>query len=253
MIDIHCHLLNHLDDGAQSLEESIAMAQQAVRNGFTDIIATPHHLKGSYLNDGDTVVEAVAAFNKELTQQQIPLIVHPGQEIALTPNLLQGLKNGGHISLAKSRYVLIEFPSAHIPLYTEELFRELKEQQLIPVIAHPERNQQLMLNKERLHRLLQMGALLQITWNSLMGQFGKRIKHNAEVLLAQNIVHFVATDAHDPKKRSLDIAKAQQVFTKKTTATQRDMIIANSQLLLDNAAVVSGDFKSIKPKRFLFF
>lgn len=214
MIDIHCHVLPAVDDGPLIKEESIDMCRQAVLNGYSDIIATPHHLNGIYINEKATIIKNVSELNRELQIQNIKLRIHPGQEIRIHNKLLQGLENEELLTLAGSKYVLIEFPTDHIPLYAYELLFRIKKAGYYPIIAHPERNLSIMKDINILERFISQGSLSQITWNSLNGYFGKRSKVIANKIIANKLAHFVASDAHSKTKRSFDsIAVKKQLYS----------------------------------------
>lgn len=153
MIDIHCHILPHLDDGAQTFEESYNMAKQAINEGITAIIATPHYQE-KYRNDKQTIVREAYRLNERLQAEDFPLSIHPGQEVRIFGEVLQEWQEGKIQTLADTNYMFIEFPSNHVPKYTERLFYDMQLEGLIPIIVHPERNQQLIEQPELLYRLV---------------------------------------------------------------------------------------------------
>ena len=116
MIDLHCHLLPGVDDGARTLEDSLAMAQQAVSEGISHILVTPHHKNGKYLNPKEAVVEATAALQAELNGRGIGLTLFPGQEVRINGELLEDIEKGDILFVDdEERYLLIEFPTMSIP------------------------------------------------------------------------------------------------------------------------------------------
>ncbi|CAM4067053.1 tyrosine-protein phosphatase [Listeria booriae] len=253
MIDIHCHILNQVDDGPKTETASLAMAQQAEAEGFTDIIATPHHLKGDYFNLRPSVVEHVAELNSAIKDNDINITVHVGQEIRLHGEIIEGLKNGDLASLAGSRYALIEFPTQSIPVFTEQLFYDLQMAGYVPVIAHPERNFEIMENPERLYEFVSHGALAQLTWSSLDGKFGKKSKKSSEILLENQLVHFLATDAHDTTRRPLLHKEIEERLVKKIGANQVQELKDNAIKVLKNDIIVADDYTVPSQKRFFLF
>ncbi|EKA2552425.1 tyrosine protein phosphatase [Listeria monocytogenes] len=253
MIDIHCHILNQLDDGANSMEQSILMAQQAVENGFTNIIATPHYLDSLFNAPGNVVLEATQKLRNILLQLQIPLTIHSGQEIAITNDIAKNIFIGENLSLANSKYVLIELPAHDFPIYTEEILFQLLLEGYIPVIAHPERNQKIIDDPTLIRSLVNRGSLVQITWGSLNGYFGKKSKKLCEYLLKNNLVHFIATDAHDIYKRSFNIIEAKIHLKSIISPEQQTYLQNNNIFLLQNKPIKQAEFKPLPSKRLFSF
>lgn len=201
MIDIHSHILPTLDDGAQDWRDALDLARAAAAEGIETILATPHHANGVYMNDARVVLEAVEEMNRRLADEGISLNVRPGQEIRIHDDLLEAWSRGELLSLAGSRYLLIELPTSSIPRGTLDLLHELKIMNLSPIIAHPERNAEIAAHPERLAELVAAGAYGQVTTHSLLGGFGKRIEQIAWNLCRQGLIHVVSSDAHHVTKR----------------------------------------------------
>jgi protein-tyrosine phosphatase len=208
MIDIHSHILPGLDDGSRDLEESLAMAKEAVREGIDTIVATPHHANGKYWNDSTQVRSAVSLFREALEKHNIPLDVLEGQEIRVYQELLEDIQSGSSIMLAGSSYILLEFPSSRIPDTIEDVMHELRLLGITPVIAHPERNAEIAQCPDKLLRLIQLGALSQVTSHSINGLFGKSIQECTVNLCRRNLVHFVSSDAHNMSNRAFGLGAA---------------------------------------------
>ncbi|MDI4650313.1 tyrosine-protein phosphatase [Cohnella hashimotonis] len=201
MIDIHSHILPGLDDGAQDWEDALALARAAAAEGIETIIATPHHANGEYDNLGPNIVAAVEAMNERLMAEGIGLTVRAGQEIRVHDDLLDAWARGDLLTLAGTRYILIELPTSRIPRGLSELLHELKLLNLSPIIAHPERNAEIVSHPERLAELVAAGAYGQVTTHSLLGAFGKRIEQASWQLCREGLIHLVSSDAHHVTKR----------------------------------------------------
>ncbi|QBO37354.1 tyrosine protein phosphatase [Periweissella cryptocerci] len=211
MIDIHSHLLPNIDDGSPSLAASLDLAQQAVADGVTHVLMTPHHMNEKYENPKASVIAATAAFQAELDANEIPLTVFPSQEIRLTRGLLDELAAGELLGADENaKYLLIEFPDNVVPDYAGQYFYELQRLGHTPIIAHPERNTAIINNPELLKDLLKQGALAQLTASSYVGTFGTMVAEFAEQLVAANWVNFVVSDAHVLPGRKYEMTAALQ-------------------------------------------
>ncbi|AYW46462.1 tyrosine-protein phosphatase [Tetragenococcus koreensis] len=215
MIDLHCHILPGIDDGADSMGTSLAMAKEAVSQGITHILCTPHHNNGRYENSKATVVQAVALLQAELDKEQIALTLFEGQEVRISGELLQEINNDQILFTdLGDTYLLIELPTMDIPAYTEELFFELRTKGKVPVIVHPERNAKFREDPNRLLPYLEMGCLAQLTAPSLVGTFGKSIQKTAQEMVEHNLVQMMASDAHGVHKRKFHLKEAYELMGK---------------------------------------
>ncbi|MEK5481726.1 tyrosine-protein phosphatase [Viridibacillus sp. FSL R5-0888] len=215
LVDIHNHILPGLDDGPKSIEEALLLATDAVENGITHIIATPHHHDGKYMNSSSVVEEAVFNFNKELYERSIPLEILPGQETHIYNSLISDL-NKDLLTLANSgKYILIELPINHIPTYTFDILFQIQLKGYIPIIVHPERNMVFRKDKQKLYDIVNKGSLVQVTASSLIGVNGRAIKRYIKYLVKHNIVHFISSDSHHHIKRPFLLKAAYQYVREK--------------------------------------
>jgi len=200
-VDIHCHLLPGLDDGAKSLEESLAMARLAVADGTTTVIATPHQLGSFRQNAGDDIRQRVAELQRALDEAGIAINVLPGADVRIEPGMVESIGRGEVLTLGDHRrHVLVELPhELYLPL--GPVLQELARRRMVGVLSHPERNQGILRQPNVLPPLVEAGCLLQITAGSICGTFGPQPREFCEWLLAEGLVHFVATDAHGPRSR----------------------------------------------------
>ena len=162
MIDIHCHILPGIDDGAENIEDSLQMAKEAVRQGIHAIIATPHYNQ-HYHNEKQNIIAKAAELNLHLSENNIPLTIIPGQEIRIYGEILEDYQSGKILTMAQTTYLFIELPSGHVPRFTERLLYDLQVAGLVPIIVHPERNQEIIKNPDLLYGFVNNGALSQIT------------------------------------------------------------------------------------------
>jgi protein-tyrosine phosphatase len=251
MIDLHCHILPNVDDGAKDLAESVEMAKQAVRQGIKTIIATPHHRNEKYENHGQTIFRQVEEFNRVLESENLDLKVLPGQETRIFGEIVEGLVSGEILPLNQGKYVFVELPSGHVPRYTGQLLFDIQLKGFVPVIVHPERNQEIVENPEVLYQLVKKGALTQVTASSISGHFGKSIKKFSLQLIEANLTHFVASDAHNTSSRGFKMVEAYDAIAKNFGIEAVYMFRENAELVVQGKSVYREAPERVKRKRIL--
>jgi protein-tyrosine phosphatase len=200
-VDIHCHLLPDIDDGSKSWNDSLAMARMAVADGTSTIICTPHQL-GSYVhNTGDQIRSRTRQLKRLLARHEVPLQVFPGADVRIDPDMVPQIVGGQVLTLAdRGKHVLLELPhEMYVPL--EVVLESLARQGITGILSHPERNQGLLRQPQKIKSLVDRGCLMQVTADSIMGMFGSRCRDFAEQMLVDGLVHFVASDAHGSRSR----------------------------------------------------
>lgn len=210
MIDLHCHMLPGIDDGAPDLDTALAMARIAVADGIVTTACTPHIYSGLYDNTAATIRQAVSEFQLRLQEANIPLEVTDGADVHMARDLVTGLREQRIPSLHGSRYFLLEPPHHVLPPGLEASVFELVAAGFIPVITHPERLHWIGDHAEVFSRLVQQGAWLQVTAGSLTGRFGSAARYWAEYFLDEGLVHLLATDAHGTKGRPPLLAEGRE-------------------------------------------
>lgn len=256
MIDIHSHILPYMDDGAADIDAALAMAQDAHNDGISVVVATPHHANGVYMNPAREIEAAVKVLNTKLQEAGHPLQVLPGQEIRLYGDLLDDLERGELLTLAGSRYILLEMPSSRVPRNMEETCHELIIQGFIPVIAHPERNAEIAADPSRLVKLTELGALGQLTAQSIAGVFGSKLQKLSLELCRQQTIHVIASDAHDQRHRPFGLNEAYSVVKRELGDPAFDFFLQNSRSILANdevVRVIPAQSNSKRHKLFGFF
>jgi protein-tyrosine phosphatase len=201
LIDLHSHILPGIDDGAPDLATSLEMARAWVADGVSILACTPHILPGLYHNTGPQIREAVAHLQEELDERGIPLQLVTGADNHVTPNFAPALKNGLLLTLADTRYVLVEPPHHTAPPRLSDLFFSIMAAGYQPILTHPERLTWIKPHYELIRQLARRGVWMQITAGSLTGAFGRSPKYWGERMLAEGLVHILATDAHDMTRR----------------------------------------------------
>lgn len=201
MIDLHCHILPGIDDGAPNLDVSLAMARCAVADGITVTACTPHIYPGLYENNRDGIAAAIVSLQAILVQEGIELKLVIGADTHLAPDLIGSMRAGRVPTLNGSRYLLLEPPHHTAPPRFEEEVFQLRAVGVVPVITHPERLTWIEGNYSTFQRLVHGGAWMQVTAGSLTGRFGSRPKYWAERMLDEGLVHILATDSHHIDRR----------------------------------------------------
>lgn len=247
MIDLHSHILPGVDDGAQTLEDSLEMARKAISQGITHLMCTPHHNNGKYNNPADKIIRDVASLQKELDQRGLDLTLLEGQEVRLTELLLTAIQRDEILFTdLDNTYLLIEFPTNEIPIYAEQVFYHLLNRGQVPVIVHPERNAVFREEPNRLVSFLEMGTLTQLTAPSIVGVFGNEIQNTARQMLEHNMLYMVASDAHNLRHRTFLMKEAYAEIRK---IGGIEMVQAMKQMakdLVNGDSVVRPNYQAIK-------
>ena len=201
MIDIHCHILPNVDDGSESLEESIAMAKIAESEGITKIVNTSHcHFDFKYKKGNELKLE-LEKFNQVLKEENINIEVILGNELYYTSDLIERFDELDFFSMNNSKYILMEFSPINFPKNIEDVIYEIKIRGYIPIIAHAERYKQVQEDVNIVLDCIKEGALIQVNASSILGKNGEKAEDTSKKLLDNNMVHFVATDAHSSNRR----------------------------------------------------
>lgn len=211
MIDIHCHLLPGLDDGPDSLEESLQMVEAAIADGITHVVATPH------ANDRYTFLPDLVRQRRDEIARAAGdrLFLATGCDFHLTyENVRDARAHPSKYTLNQKNYLLVEFADFAIPPSVDEALHQLQLHGIVPVITHPERNGLICRQPQRLANWVQRGCYVQVTAGSFLGRFGPAARRAAEQWLAEGLVHFVASDAHNLHSRPIQLSEAYAAVCK---------------------------------------
>ena len=256
MIDIHCHILPGMDDGPEQLEHAMTMAEDAIADGITHVIATPH-ANNHYHFDYQRVRRIRGALQERLGDR---LHVATGCDFHLSPENLAALKvDPARFCLNQRNYLLVEFDEFAIPPSMDQTLHQLQLAGLRPIITHPERNGILRAQPDRLLRWVRMGCSVQVTAGALTAGFGPGAQRDAEEWIGRGLVHLVASDAHNTRNRRLLLSPAYEAL-----AARFDEDLARNLLIENPRAVFEGrplpyvpEVLDEKPrrrrKRFFFF
>jgi len=250
-VDIHCHLLPELDDGAGCWDDALSMAEIAVADGIATIVATPHQLGNFAANRGDVIRAQAERLQAKLRKSNVSLRVLPGADVRIEPGMIAKIRAGEVLTLAdRGRHVLLELPhELYLPL--DRLLADFKGARLTGILSHPERNQGIMAQPGVVRSLVSAGCLIQVTAGSLVGAFGSRVRDLAERLVAQGLVHFVSTDAHSPRSRPPLLAGAfDRVVELAGGSLAEELFCRNPAAVAAGRAVTPGPRKAARLARF---
>lgn len=258
MVDIHCHILPGLDDGPETVEDSLRMAEVAIAEGITHVVATPH------ANDTYTYDPELIARRRDELQAKIGkrLELATGCDFHLSyENLKAAHQQPSRFTINQKNYLLVEFANFAIPPTMDSALKELQMAGLRPIVTHPERNPLLCTHRGRVTGWVQEGCYVQVTAGSLLGRFGKTAQQAAEAWLNEGAIHFFASDAHNLTSRPLQLREAFEAV-----ARQKGEAIARALFRENPLAAIEGEALPYVPepaeashavtprrKRFLFF
>ena len=256
MVDVHCHILPGLDDGPKTIEESIAMAESAIADGITRVVATPHSCREYFFD-----FARVRRLRDEL-QSRVgnKLELATGCDFHLDPENLQFLrKNSSHYCINQSGYLLVEFNEISIPPAMDQTLHEIQLAGMRPIITHPERNRILRAHPERLKQWVQQGCFVQVTGGSLTGTFGPTSQKDALRWIREGLVHFVASDAHNMSRRPLRLQPAYDVVIDQFGQEKSQALFLDNPLAafegreLPHVPEIEPESPPPRRKRFFFF
>jgi protein-tyrosine phosphatase len=250
LVDIHCHVVPGVDDGALDRAMSLAMLEEAKRQGITAIATTPHFVPGS--DDDSTLELHEARLASVASKSGVALML--SREVRVNASLVSrttftDLTYGG-----QGKYILLELPSSEVPTYVDRLLFTLRLDGVTPIIAHPERNMALLHDPKKVIELVRGGALLQLTTSSISGGLGPTIQAFSESLLKNGLVSFVASDAHNLTTRPFtDWAPALETMETigLTEAEVEEMTTTNPQAVFDSRELAPLDLVPATEKAFL--
>jgi protein-tyrosine phosphatase len=256
MVDIHCHILFGMDDGARTIEDSLAMAEDAIADGITHVVGTPHSSTEHKFD-----FAKVRAVRDELSERLgDQLTLASGCDFHMDPENLQAIrKNPSPFCINQKDYLLVEFNEFSIPPSMDQTLHDLHLQGLRPIVTHPERNGILRTQPDRLRDWVQKGCFVQVTAGSLAGVFGPLAKERAWEWLTQGLVHFVSSDAHNTTRRPLKLRFAYDAVSSQCGKEKARALFSENPLAafegnpLPYVPEVSVSAKIEKRKRFFFF
>jgi protein-tyrosine phosphatase len=240
VIDLHCHILPGLDDGSRDLPMSLAMARQASADGVREIVCTPHVFDGKFEVPRARAEAALVELQRALDAEAIPLRLHLGSDCHLDPRIFDPPAEQQAITVAGTKYLLIEMPHELVPPQFEETVFKLRTRGIVPILTHPERNGEVQQKGglERLTVWVEQGMLVQITGESLTGGFGKQAHTLGWELVRRGLCHFVASDAHsDTWRHPMQAAARDEVMRAVGAELASILFTENPERIVRNESV----------------
>jgi protein-tyrosine phosphatase len=227
-VDLHSHFLPGLDDGAETLEESLEMLKGFADFGYTKVITTPHLIHEFYKHDENVIRERCQWMNEQLSIVGINLVIEPAAEYFLDDHFMQRVEaeDNTFITFGKNKFLLFETPVMNEPIYLKQALFKLRMMGYNPVMAHPERYAYLQFKFDKVQELFDGGLYLQINIMSLAGYYNKVAQKLAEKLIDKDMVHFLGSDCHKPKQ--LQVLK--DAFKTKHYQTALGLELMNTKL-----------------------
>ncbi len=251
MIDLHNHLLPGIDDGARKLEETLEFLRIAHRDGVRVVVATPHMKPGVYDNTRDIILQRVALVREaQRGDESEGVTLLPGAEVYYTADLIRRSRANELMTIGdRSRYILLELPYQQSPMQVDETIFQLRLLGITPLMAHPERVAYYLADIERVAASVRLGALTQVTGASLTGRFGDKARDFARALLERNLIHVLASDAHDVRYRPAVLSEAVQAAASLIgEGAARRLVEDNPQAILDGREIDVQEAPS-RPRR----
>ncbi len=197
MKDMHSHLLYGIDDGCKTMDEAIQLLKDMERLGIKELILTPHYIENSKYDCNNKSKEALFRnIKKRAKEENIKIELYLGNEVFITPNLLELIEKGEIKTLNESKYLLFELPMNQSYNNTFLILNTLTSHGYIPVLAHPERYQIFQKHPKELLEYIRAGVLLQGNFTSLFDKYGKKERKVLKLLLKNKWITFLGSDTH---------------------------------------------------------
>ncbi len=247
MIDIHAHVLPGVDDGPGNFYESLEILRGGILEGIHGVVCTSHVMENLTPELEKKFMEKFLKLKELAAKEGLGISLWLASELMSTANFdfhspIATFNNNG-------KYLLIELPMAQMPSGVGEIFFQLNLEGIHPILAHPERNTVIMQKPQVIYEFINRGVLMQINSGSITGVFGKRPKDTAMLMLEHNLVHFVASDCHNPASRPMSLKRSfsvvQDKFGKKRA---EDLFIKNPAKAVAGEEIDIGEPMPVKKR-----
>jgi protein-tyrosine phosphatase len=249
MVDIHAHIIPGVDDGAESMEDSIAMLQKSAASGVDTIVATPHLMPGSYMVSAEGRDEILLKLQQKVVELDIPIKVLPGRECYLSPEIFEFEKDLKKLTINNAgKYVLVELPFHETPEYVYQIIFDFQMKGITPIIAHVERYHDVIYNPNFVMRFIEKDCLIQVNVGSVLGKYGSDIQKTSHILLRNRMAHIVASDMHT--SHSTPLGSGAGIISEIVGAEEKgNLIDRRPRAIIEGRTVVIPEPLEYHPKR----
>jgi protein-tyrosine phosphatase len=252
MIDIHAHIIPDVDDGAESMEDSIAMLRKSAASGVNTIVATPHLLPGSYMISTDRQNEILLELKNLVVELNIPIEILPGRECYLTPEIFEFEKDLHKLTInSAGKYILVELPFHDTPDYVYQIIFDFQMKGITPIIAHPERYHDVIYNPNFVRTFIEKDCLIQVNIGSVLGKYGSEVKKTSQILLENRMAHIIASDMHTSHSTPLG-SGSDAISEIVGNEESRNLLYRRPKALIEGRALAIPEPLDYRPKRNLW-
>jgi protein-tyrosine phosphatase len=235
MEDLHSHLLYGIDDGSMTIEESLAILRKMEANGIKEIVLTPHYIENSKYNcDNYEKVKLYQEFMERVEQENINIRMYLGNEVFITPNIVELFEKGEIAPINGSRYILFEIPLRQVYTNTKAIISDMVSHGYIPILAHPERYAIFQEHPNLVEEYLMMGVLLQGNFTSLFGKYGKKAEKTLKYFLKKKWISFLGSDTHHNYKYPVDKLEKKLYRITRDKKYIKDLFYNNFDKVIEN-------------------
>lgn len=236
MVDVHCHLLYGVDDGAETMEESVSMLREAKNQGIESVILTPHYRHGMFAYPKEKIEEHYLQLKPYAEETEVALFL--GTEYHVNSRMVEAFRTERCRTLAGSSYVLTEYSHDSEFTFIEQMTEELVRNGYIPILAHVERYACMTQNLDCADRIRQLGGWIQLNADAVLGMDGMSMKRFCRKMLGEELVDVVASDSHGIKRRACHMARCFDKITKKYSRSYAERLMTRNPLkILENAGI----------------
>lgn len=254
MIDLHCHIVPGVDDGSASMEQSIQMAREAEKAGFSIICCTPHYLDNRYVVPRNEISNLISNLQNEIVKAGINIQLAIGNELYITEFVDDLISNNLISTLNDSKYLLMELPMNYPVTILEDIIFKIQNFNLVPILAHPERYSYVQKDPNFVIDLINRGVLFQGNYASLIGKYGADAQKTLKIMLENNMIHFLGSDTHRDNSIFTEFDSIFNELNKTVDKSITNKLInINPQKVIDNEDVFAPEPKEYKKKKFLFW
>lgn len=239
IIDMHCHILPGIDDGARDEGSMERMLRIAGTEGIEAIVATPHYMLGQDEKELEAIKIKYDLARKAWKKRGLQKELYLGNELLWEDGVVEALDSGKALTMNGTSYVLVEFLPDAGAAYIESAMRRLQYAGYLPIIAHVERYERLQ-NQKVLRKLVDMGVYLQVNVSTVLGKHGFFLKHRVRRWMQEGLIHFVGSDAHNSKTRRPEMKECAQYLNKKLGVTKTCQILEKNPMRMLEGEKLNG-------------